>query len=221
MALINCPECGKEISDKAEHCIHCGFPIILSKQTLNAKPIPNYANESFDRHESVDITDRSHGNSTPAFEGQYQRMSDASRSNRHHAVWLLSIVIIALVVLIIIIVNDINKPVSVRKITSVSAKQETTSSTSKPSTSASSSGQKTSYTTYSSSSTSSFTNKYGTRTTKCAHPGCTNYIASSGDTNCCTTHSNRCAECGKYIDEDAYYCMDCLTNAAKKIQNGK
>ncbi len=27
MALINCPECGKEISDKSEKCIHCGFPI--------------------------------------------------------------------------------------------------------------------------------------------------------------------------------------------------
>lgn len=27
MALINCPECGKEISDKAPACIHCGFPI--------------------------------------------------------------------------------------------------------------------------------------------------------------------------------------------------
>ena len=27
MAIINCPECGKEISDKAEKCIHCGFPL--------------------------------------------------------------------------------------------------------------------------------------------------------------------------------------------------
>lgn len=27
MALINCPECGKEISDKSEKCIGCGFPI--------------------------------------------------------------------------------------------------------------------------------------------------------------------------------------------------
>ena len=27
MALINCPECGKEISDKSEKCIHCGYPI--------------------------------------------------------------------------------------------------------------------------------------------------------------------------------------------------
>lgn len=27
MALINCPECGKEISDKAKVCINCGCPI--------------------------------------------------------------------------------------------------------------------------------------------------------------------------------------------------
>lgn len=27
MALINCPECGKEISDKSFTCIHCGYPL--------------------------------------------------------------------------------------------------------------------------------------------------------------------------------------------------
>ena len=27
MALINCPECNKEVSDKSEKCIHCGYPI--------------------------------------------------------------------------------------------------------------------------------------------------------------------------------------------------
>lgn len=27
MALINCPECGKEISEKASTCPHCGYPI--------------------------------------------------------------------------------------------------------------------------------------------------------------------------------------------------
>lgn len=27
MALMNCPECGKEVSDSAEQCPHCGFPI--------------------------------------------------------------------------------------------------------------------------------------------------------------------------------------------------
>ncbi len=27
MGLIQCPECGKEVSDKAEKCIHCGAPL--------------------------------------------------------------------------------------------------------------------------------------------------------------------------------------------------
>ena len=27
MALIYCPECGKQISDKAEKCVHCGYQI--------------------------------------------------------------------------------------------------------------------------------------------------------------------------------------------------
>lgn len=27
MALINCPECNNQVSDRAEICIHCGFPL--------------------------------------------------------------------------------------------------------------------------------------------------------------------------------------------------
>lgn len=27
MALIKCPECEREISDRAKQCIHCGFPL--------------------------------------------------------------------------------------------------------------------------------------------------------------------------------------------------
>lgn len=29
MALMNCPECGKEISDQAESCPYCGYPLRL------------------------------------------------------------------------------------------------------------------------------------------------------------------------------------------------
>ena len=29
MALIKCPECGKEISDKAEICVNCGINMFL------------------------------------------------------------------------------------------------------------------------------------------------------------------------------------------------
>ena len=32
MALINCPECGREISDKAIACPHCGCPIAAEKE---------------------------------------------------------------------------------------------------------------------------------------------------------------------------------------------
>jgi len=35
MALIVCPECGKEISDKSEVCIHCGYPLINTKCSIN------------------------------------------------------------------------------------------------------------------------------------------------------------------------------------------
>lgn len=45
MALIKCPECGKEISDKAQSCIHCGCPIqtqkIESKLIIKALKHPN------------------------------------------------------------------------------------------------------------------------------------------------------------------------------------
>ena len=37
MAMINCPECGKEISDQAESCIHCGCPIKASETTSEEK----------------------------------------------------------------------------------------------------------------------------------------------------------------------------------------
>lgn len=35
MALINCPECGKEISDTSKKCIHCGFDIRKQLRTNN------------------------------------------------------------------------------------------------------------------------------------------------------------------------------------------
>ena len=33
MALINCSECSKEVSDKATNCPHCGAPIASAKET--------------------------------------------------------------------------------------------------------------------------------------------------------------------------------------------
>lgn len=33
MAMIVCPECGKDISDKAEKCIYCGYPLANTSET--------------------------------------------------------------------------------------------------------------------------------------------------------------------------------------------
>ena len=37
MALIKCSECGREISDKASSCPHCGCPV-TGKEELLEKP---------------------------------------------------------------------------------------------------------------------------------------------------------------------------------------
>lgn len=37
MALIQCPECKKEISDQSTHCIHCGYPLsVLQSNAENS-----------------------------------------------------------------------------------------------------------------------------------------------------------------------------------------
>jgi len=37
MALINCPECNHEISDKAISCPRCAFPLASSKEVINSE----------------------------------------------------------------------------------------------------------------------------------------------------------------------------------------
>jgi len=39
MALIRCPECGREISDRAPACIHCGFPLSEMKAANPLKKV--------------------------------------------------------------------------------------------------------------------------------------------------------------------------------------
>lgn len=42
MALIQCPECGRDVSDRAEKCIHCGCPLDGARQKTNGTDDPNY-----------------------------------------------------------------------------------------------------------------------------------------------------------------------------------
>ena len=45
MPLINCPECKKEISDKAYACPNCGNPINEQKTTIQIDPAPKIRRE--------------------------------------------------------------------------------------------------------------------------------------------------------------------------------
>ncbi|EEG75430.1 zinc ribbon domain-containing protein [[Clostridium] hylemonae] len=38
MALIICPECKKQVSDQAEVCIHCGYPLAKLRNINNTEP---------------------------------------------------------------------------------------------------------------------------------------------------------------------------------------
>lgn len=51
MALIDCPECGKKISDASEVCIHCGYP--LKKEIEKEQNICEYNGNKYDLSELV------------------------------------------------------------------------------------------------------------------------------------------------------------------------
>lgn len=48
--LIKCPECGKDVSDKSEKCIHCGYPLNLNTTPLTTKTCPLCKNNSHIRN---------------------------------------------------------------------------------------------------------------------------------------------------------------------------
>jgi hypothetical protein len=37
MALIDCPDCKKQVSGEAERCVNCGYPIREKRQYLGAR----------------------------------------------------------------------------------------------------------------------------------------------------------------------------------------
>lgn len=55
MALINCPECGKQVSDQAEVCMNCGFKILGTENLheLSKKKEEEIIQEKKDKNNSV------------------------------------------------------------------------------------------------------------------------------------------------------------------------
>lgn len=57
MALVKCPECGRDISDKAKTCIHCGYPIsrMNEQRTFNEVPEQPFVKQTKRVEESVEF----------------------------------------------------------------------------------------------------------------------------------------------------------------------
>ena len=67
MALIKCPECGKEISDRSSQCIHCGYPLSdINRNTnevvssnfvkINGVELPKFGKKYVEAAKKVDRT---------------------------------------------------------------------------------------------------------------------------------------------------------------------
>lgn len=76
MAIINCPECGKEVSDKAKVCIHCGYPL----EEMNSAKYKCSINENiYDLKESLYLMER--GKYKEAFLGIKNSIGEISIKN--------------------------------------------------------------------------------------------------------------------------------------------
>ncbi|MFW6129686.1 MAG: hypothetical protein ACOC56_00790 [Atribacterota bacterium] len=60
MALINCPECKRKVSDKAESCPRCGYPII--KYSKNIQEESKVKNQKVDKQEKKQNSLKKHKN---------------------------------------------------------------------------------------------------------------------------------------------------------------
>ena len=57
MAMIKCPECGSQVSDKAKTCIHCGCPVeeFVPNGVVRVKVSALYAPTGFNGNQKVSI----------------------------------------------------------------------------------------------------------------------------------------------------------------------
>lgn len=60
--------------------------------------------------------------------------------------------------------------------------------------------------------------KINTTPKQCLHSDCNKMAVDSGDSRYCEVHSNMCAICGCYIDEDAMFCLNCIVEALRQSE---
>lgn len=122
MALIKCPECNREISDKAKACIHCGFPIAeyLQEQSVSGKEAEvkeaveeieeTITNEPSDAADIVDFVKAFNEENDAVEDDKEKKVETSDTTTEPSAKWMAWLVI-AFVALIIIVfvVQTINE----------------------------------------------------------------------------------------------------------------
>lgn len=77
MALIKCPECGKEVSDKAKACIHCGYPL----ENVDTRTNPNMCLVNGVEHDLSFLLDDTMGEGQRAYRFELECVSNMENPN--------------------------------------------------------------------------------------------------------------------------------------------
>lgn len=112
MAMMKCPECGKEISDLASSCPHCGFPIGFESTTNNH----SYSEQSNNQYQNA-------LNAVPINTYQQPEKKDNKNKNSTLGIWALifSILGCTFIIGIVLAVIDLLKKDGRKKVCSIIA----------------------------------------------------------------------------------------------------
>lgn len=103
MALVRCPKCKKEISDKAERCIHCGYPMNEIKKIPSE--FDGLQKEEFESNISVTDINTEKNNNIKRDKKKYK--------------WLIAIAIISCIFLFVVIILFFTRDKEPPKITNL------------------------------------------------------------------------------------------------------
>jgi len=107
MALITCPDCNKEISDKAPKCIGCGCPVATNDSSIGSKkntalipppfsqPTPTYQN-SFQGAPTPNYISQTNPVNIPYNKMQYQPLKQKKKSG-----WGVFLIILGVIILVV------------------------------------------------------------------------------------------------------------------------
>lgn len=102
MALIKCPECGKEISDRSRSCIHCGYPLNLVVESTNE----TIKNDDTDLVKDEVIQDESNQNPTQENDSMVEHNNASTSMDKKTKYGLFAIISIVIVIFIVVMISE-------------------------------------------------------------------------------------------------------------------